>query len=192
MQAFYVKKEKKLPNVYHKSKAGNQIIYLQKIERKWNKILFNSDFKLFFKEHFHKTLTIYQNKGPYSKKQIFFCKTLDIFLKHDKIIVVRADKIAFKQEKFYKEIFANDEYRNCKKVIEALGGRENVNSVAHCATRLRVMVKDEAKINKDAIENLEKVQGAFFNSGQYQIIFGTGTVKQDVRWSRSSWLANII
>ena len=65
-----------------------------------------------------------------------------------------------------------------KKVIEALGGRENVNSVAHCATRLRVMVKDEAKINKDAIENLERVQGAFFNSGQYQIIFGTGTVNK--------------
>ena len=65
-----------------------------------------------------------------------------------------------------------------KKVIEALGGRENVNSVAHCATRLRVMVKDEAKINKNAIENLEKVQGAFFNSGQYQIIFGTGTVNK--------------
>lgn len=65
-----------------------------------------------------------------------------------------------------------------KKVIEALGGRENVNSVAHCATRLRVMVKDEAKINKDAIENLEKVQGAFFNSSQYQIIFGTGTVNK--------------
>lgn len=65
-----------------------------------------------------------------------------------------------------------------KKVIEALGGRENVNSVAHCATRLRVMVKDEAKINKDAIESLEKVQGAFFNSDQYQIIFGTGTVNK--------------
>ncbi|WP_261103915.1 sucrose-specific PTS transporter subunit IIBC [Streptococcus mitis] len=65
-----------------------------------------------------------------------------------------------------------------KKVIDALGGRENVNSVAHCATRLRVMVKDEAKINKNAIENLEKVQGAFFNSGQYQIIFGTGTVNK--------------
>ena len=65
-----------------------------------------------------------------------------------------------------------------KKVIEALGGRENVNSVAHCATRLRVMVKDEAKINKEVIENLDKVQGAFFNSGQYQIIFGTGTVNK--------------
>ena len=65
-----------------------------------------------------------------------------------------------------------------KKVIDDLGGRENVNSVAHCATRLRVMVKDEGKINKEVIENLEKVQGAFFNSGQYQIIFGTGTVNK--------------
>ena len=65
-----------------------------------------------------------------------------------------------------------------KKIIDALGGRENVNSVAHCATRLRVMVKDEGKINKEVIENLEKVQGAFFNSGQYQIIFGTGTVNK--------------
>ncbi len=40
------------------------------------------------------------------------------------------------------------------------------------------MVKDEAKIDKDRVENLEKVQGAFFNSGQYQIIFGTGTVNK--------------
>lgn len=65
-----------------------------------------------------------------------------------------------------------------RKVIAALGGRDNVNSVAHCATRLRVMVKDEGKIDKDAVEKLDKVQGAFFNSGQYQIIFGTGTVNK--------------
>lgn len=65
-----------------------------------------------------------------------------------------------------------------KKVIDAIGGVENVNSVAHCATRLRVMVKDEGKIDKDTVENIEKVQGAFFNSGQYQIIFGTGTVNK--------------
>ena len=65
-----------------------------------------------------------------------------------------------------------------KQVIDAIGGVENVSSVAHCATRLRVMVKDESKINKDVVENIEKVQGAFFNSGQYQIIFGTGTVNK--------------
>ena len=65
-----------------------------------------------------------------------------------------------------------------KQVIEAIGGVGNVNSVAHCATRLRVMVKDESIIDKDRVENIEKVQGAFFNSGQYQIIFGTGTVNK--------------
>ncbi|CYY71733.1 PTS system IIABC component [Streptococcus suis] len=65
-----------------------------------------------------------------------------------------------------------------KKIIDALGGRENVRSVAHCATRLRVMVVDEGKIDKDTVEDIEKVQGAFFNSGQYQIIFGTGTVNK--------------
>ncbi|MBY5033534.1 sucrose-specific PTS transporter subunit IIBC [Streptococcus gallolyticus] len=65
-----------------------------------------------------------------------------------------------------------------KQVIDAIGGVENVRSVAHCATRLRVMVKDETIIDKDVVENIEKVQGAFFNSGQYQIIFGTGTVNK--------------
>ncbi|VHD84255.1 PTS system sucrose-specific transporter subunit IIA [Streptococcus pyogenes] len=61
-------------------------------------------------------------------------------------------------------------------VIEALGGRENVRSVAYCATRLRVMVYDEGKIDKEKAEAIDKVKGAFFNSGQYQMVFGTGTV----------------
>lgn len=65
-----------------------------------------------------------------------------------------------------------------EEVIVALGGRENIRSVAHCATRLRVMVVDEGKIDKVKIDTIEKVQGAFFNSGQYQIIFGTGTVNK--------------
>ncbi|OBZ05246.1 PTS beta-glucoside transporter subunit EIIBCA [Streptococcus dysgalactiae subsp. equisimilis] len=63
-------------------------------------------------------------------------------------------------------------------VIEALGGRENVRSVAHCATRLRVMVHDEGKIDKEKAEAIDKVKGAFFNSGQYQMIFRTGTVNK--------------
>lgn len=71
-----------------------------------------------------------------------------------------------------------DNKQIAKEVIEALGGRENVKSVAHCATRLRVMVVDEAKIDKEKAENIEKVKGAFFNSGQYQLIFGTGTVNK--------------
>ncbi len=65
-----------------------------------------------------------------------------------------------------------------KEIISAVGGRDNVRSVAHCATRLRIMVVDEGKIDKDKVENLDKVQGAFFTSGQYQIIFGTGLVNK--------------
>ncbi|WP_439234303.1 glucose PTS transporter subunit IIA [Lonepinella koalarum] len=65
-----------------------------------------------------------------------------------------------------------------KKIVEAIGGFDNVQSFAHCATRLRIMVKDESKIDKDTIEDLDKVKGAFFNSGQYQIILGTGTVNK--------------
>ena len=65
-----------------------------------------------------------------------------------------------------------------KSVIEAIGGKDNVSSVAHCATRLRIMVKDKEKIDTNRVENIEKVQGAFFNAGQLQIIFGTGTVNR--------------
>ncbi len=65
-----------------------------------------------------------------------------------------------------------------KSVLEAVGGQENIVSVAHCATRLRIMVKDKEKIDQEKVENTDKVKGAFFNSGQYQIIFGTGTVNR--------------
>jgi len=73
-------------------------------------------------------------------------------------------------EKGYKDI--------ASKVVEAIGGRENISSFAHCATRLRIMVHDQTKVNQEAVENIEKVKGAFYNSGQYQIIFGTGTVNK--------------
>lgn len=65
-----------------------------------------------------------------------------------------------------------------KAVIEAVGGKDNIASFAHCATRLRIMVLDKDKINQQQVEQIDKVKGAFFNSGQYQIIFGTGTVNR--------------
>ena len=60
-----------------------------------------------------------------------------------------------------------------KKILELVGGTENVVSVRHCATRLRIVVADKERIQVKEIENLEKVKGSFFNSGQYQIILGT-------------------
>lgn len=68
--------------------------------------------------------------------------------------------------------------RIAQEVIAAVGGKENIHSVAHCATRLRIMVNKEEAIDKEAVENIDKVKGAFFNSGQFQIIFGTGTVNK--------------
>ncbi|MFS0562507.1 sucrose-specific PTS transporter subunit IIBC [Terribacillus sp. 179-K 1B1 HS] len=65
-----------------------------------------------------------------------------------------------------------------EEVIDAIGGKENISSLAHCATRLRIVVHEKEKIDKEKVENIAKVKGAFFNSGQYQIIFGTGTVNK--------------
>ncbi|MFQ1023099.1 sucrose-specific PTS transporter subunit IIBC [Avibacterium paragallinarum] len=65
-----------------------------------------------------------------------------------------------------------------KQVIEKLGGKDNINALAHCATRLRIVVKDENKIDKQVIENIDGVKGQFSVSGQYQIIFGSGTVNK--------------
>ncbi|PPQ48120.1 PTS sugar transporter subunit IIA [Paenibacillus peoriae] len=63
-------------------------------------------------------------------------------------------------------------------VIKGLGGEDNIISMAHCATRLRLIVKDREIIDDEFIENIDKAKGVFFTSGQYQIIFGTGTVNK--------------
>lgn len=60
--------------------------------------------------------------------------------------------------------------------IKGLGGKDNIISAAHCSTRLRVVVKNEEAIDKDFISNIEGVKGQFAVGGQYQIIFGAGTV----------------
>lgn len=65
-----------------------------------------------------------------------------------------------------------------KELLEAIGGKENLSSVSHCATRLRFIVKDKEMIDEKKVENINKVKGAFYNSGQYQVIFGTGTVNR--------------
>ncbi|WP_366248745.1 sucrose-specific PTS transporter subunit IIBC [Terribacillus aidingensis] len=71
-----------------------------------------------------------------------------------------------------------DNRKIAEEVINAIGGKENISSIAHCATRLRIVVHDKERIDKENVESIDKVKGAFFNSGQYQIIFGTGTVNK--------------
>ena len=63
-----------------------------------------------------------------------------------------------------------------KEVIGHLGGQENLTGVAHCATRLRVVLKDNEKANLEAIDNVDLVKGVFLAGDQVQIIFGSGLV----------------
>lgn len=63
-------------------------------------------------------------------------------------------------------------------VIALVGGKDNVNSVAHCATRLRFVLNNESLANKEKLEGMEAVKGAFSSSGQYQIILGQGVVNK--------------
>ncbi|PZG39979.1 PTS transporter subunit EIIC [Listeria ivanovii] len=59
-----------------------------------------------------------------------------------------------------------------KQILVNIGGSENVNNVTHCATRLRITVKDEAQINKDKIDGLDGTLGSVNSGGQFQIIIG--------------------
>lgn len=70
------------------------------------------------------------------------------------------------------------EQETAQRVVELVGGKDNIRQVAHCATRLRIVVRDKDKIDTKAVEALDLVKGSFFNSGQYQIIFGTGLVNR--------------
>ena len=71
------------------------------------------------------------------------------------------------------------DYRKCAEEISAnIGGGSNVISAAHCATRLRLVIADNGKVNKAALENVDGVKGMFESNGQLQLIIGTGTVNK--------------
>lgn len=64
-----------------------------------------------------------------------------------------------------------------KAIVEEIGA-DNIISATHCATRLRLVVKDHESIDTKAVEAIDEVKGTFYNSGQYQIILGPGTVNK--------------
>ncbi|MBQ1327643.1 MAG: PTS glucose transporter subunit IIA [Lachnospiraceae bacterium] len=71
------------------------------------------------------------------------------------------------------------DYSKCaKEIYENLGGRENIVQAAHCATRLRLVIADNTKINKKVLEDIDGVKGMFESNGQLQLIIGTGTVNK--------------
>lgn len=71
-----------------------------------------------------------------------------------------------------------DYRKSAKEVLNSIGGKENIVSAAHCATRLRLVIADNQKLQKETLENIEGVKGVFEASGQIQIIFGTGVVNK--------------
>lgn len=71
-----------------------------------------------------------------------------------------------------------DYNKSAKEVLEAVGGSENIVSAAHCATRLRLVIADNSKANKEVLDNIDGVKGVFEAQGQLQIIFGTGVVNR--------------
>ncbi|SCW49249.1 PTS system, sucrose-specific IIC component [Ruminococcaceae bacterium YRB3002] len=71
------------------------------------------------------------------------------------------------------------DYRKCaSEILAGIGGKENLVSAAHCATRLRLVIADNSKMSKDTVENTDGVKGVFESAGQIQIIIGTGTVNK--------------
>ncbi len=71
-----------------------------------------------------------------------------------------------------------DYKRSAHEILTAIGGKGNLASAAHCATRLRLVIADNSKVNKKVLENIDGVKGVFEASGQLQIIIGTGAVNK--------------
>ena len=73
---------------------------------------------------------------------------------------------------------ALDAKQAAKELLEAVGGSSNIVSAAHCATRMRLVIADDSKVDKDKLENAVGAKGNFQASGQLQVIYGTGTVNK--------------
>ena len=71
-----------------------------------------------------------------------------------------------------------DKYSKIAQEIIAVVGKDNILSATHCATRLRLIVKEREVIDDNKVEKIDEVKGVFYTSGQYQIILGTGIVNK--------------
>ena len=71
-----------------------------------------------------------------------------------------------------------DYRKTAQEIYDHIGKKENIISAAHCATRLRLVIADNAKADKEYVENIDGVKGVFFAQGQMQIILGTGVVNK--------------
>lgn len=69
-----------------------------------------------------------------------------------------------------------DLQKSASQIVDAIGGKENIAAATHCVTRLRFALKDEAKVQKDQLDNIDLVKGSFSANGQFQVVIGQGTV----------------
>ena len=74
------------------------------------------------------------------------------------------------KEKLYKKI--------SQEILENIGGSQNIQGAAHCATRLRIVLKDLSLVKTDKLENIDLVKGCFIAGSQLQLILGAGTVNE--------------
>jgi Phosphotransferase system IIB components len=73
------------------------------------------------------------------------------------------------------------------KMLEVLGGKENISNYEHCATRMRIVLKDDDVVDKDKVEEVPESKGYFYSTGQHQFIFGTGKVNEVMRILKKRW-----
>ena len=82
-----------------------------------------------------------------------------------------------------------DYRKTAQEIYDHIGKKENIISAAHCATRLRLVIGDNSKADKEYVENIEGVKGVFFAQGQMQIILGTGVVNKV--YDEFIWIAGV-
>lgn len=68
--------------------------------------------------------------------------------------------------------------KSVSELLEVLGGKENISNYEHCATRLRVVLKDDSVVDEEKAEEITGNKGYFYSTGQHQFVFGTGTVNE--------------
>ena len=74
-----------------------------------------------------------------------------------------------------------------KHLLELVGGKENIQAVSHCMTRMRFVLVDPKKANEKEIEDLPSVKGTFTQAGQYQVIIGNDvSISSSLQWQLRS------
>ncbi|GIN78516.1 PTS system trehalose-specific EIIBC component [Bacillus paralicheniformis] len=69
-----------------------------------------------------------------------------------------------------------DLHQSARRIVDAVGGADNIAAVTHCVTRLRFALLDESKVNQEVLEQIDVVKGSFSTNGQFQVVIGQGTV----------------